>query len=99
MNHPLDSKTELQSIELIQLYDYWNKLRGKRFAPSLREVDPREISRLLPWVWLVDVVDDGDDFLFRLGGEKIIEYVGRRLSGARLNHFRNQHFFETMREA
>jgi hypothetical protein len=99
MNAPLTSKADLTSPRLVQLYDYWNKLRGPRIAPALREVDPREIAAVLPWVWLADVVDGGDDFGFRLGGERVIEYVGRRLSGARLNFFRGQPFFETMRGA
>jgi hypothetical protein len=99
MNSPLASKADLQSPRLVQIYEYWTKLRGPRFAPALREIDPREISQLMPWVWLADVVDDGEDFGFRLGGERIIEYVGRRLSGARLNYFRGQPFFETMRGA
>jgi hypothetical protein len=99
MNFPLNSKADLQSPRLVQLFDYWTRLRGPRIAPALREIDPREISQLLPWIWLADVVDDGEDFGFRLGGERIIEYVGRRLSGARLNFFRGQPFFETMRDA
>lgn len=98
MNFPYRSKADLQSPRLIQLYEYWNALKGPRFAPALREIDPRAIPGLLPWLWLADVVDQGTDFGFRLGGERIIEYVGKRLSGARLSALQGLPFFEAMRE-
>jgi hypothetical protein len=60
--------------EIVEIYDYW---RGKAPAdgqlPGRRHIDPAEIPRLLPNVWLVDVVDDPRRFKVRLIGTALVD--------------------------
>lgn len=64
---------------------YWNALRGSRPFPCRAEVHPREIARILPHTHMIQVLDGGEDFLFRIAGEAEVKavkvpFVGKRLS-------------------
>lgn len=54
--------------ELRELYRYWTDKRGARSYPSRGDIAPGEIKRLLPFVLLLDVLDGGRHFRFRLVG-------------------------------
>ena len=73
-----------QAIEaplLGELYAYWTAKRGARFAPPRTEVDPVEIPRLLPHLMLIDVVDGGARFRYRLAGTEIESRFGCSMVG------------------
>lgn len=73
-----------QAIEaplLAELYAYWTAKRGARFAPARTEVDPVEIPRLLPHLMLIDVVDRGARFRYRLAGTVIESRFGCSMVG------------------
>jgi hypothetical protein len=64
---------------------YWERLRGERTMPRRQDIDPVDIPRLLPFVMLVDVLDEPLDFRFRLIGGEVQTlcapcYIGRRFS-------------------
>jgi len=61
------------------LFDYWNRLRGARAAPSRTEINPREIAACLGDVFLIE--GSLADFRFRLAGSRIGEGLGRALTG------------------
>lgn len=61
------------------LFDYWNRLRGSRAAPSRTEINPREIAECLGDVFLIE--GTMADFRFRLAGSRIGEGLGRALTG------------------
>lgn len=61
------------------LFDYWNRLRGMRAAPSRTEINPREIAGCLGDVFLIE--GTLADFRFRLAGSRIGEGLGRALTG------------------
>jgi hypothetical protein len=54
--------------ELRALYLYWSEKRGLRSYPARDDIAPDEIKRLLPFVLLLDVLDEGRHFRFRLVG-------------------------------
>ena len=56
------------------IYDYWRrKAPEPGLLPGRRHLDPIEIPRLLPHVWLVDVVDDPRRFRVRLIGTALVD--------------------------
>ena len=57
--------------ELRDLYCYWHEKRGGRGYPARADILPEEIARLLPYVMLVDVLDEGRHFRFRLIGTDV----------------------------
>lgn len=69
-----------QSI-LAELYDYWKAKRRNGFAPARRDLDPVEMPRLLPHLMLVDVVDGGARFRYRLAGTEIESRFGCSMVG------------------
>jgi hypothetical protein len=60
--------------EIVALYAYWrSKAPGEGVLPGRRHIDPVEIPKLLPYVFLLDVVDDIRRFRVRLVGTALIE--------------------------
>lgn len=66
---------------LADLFAYWNAKRGNRPAPSRRDLDPREITRLLPFLHLIDVEPEPMRFRHRLVGSELVDMMGRNVSG------------------
>jgi hypothetical protein len=73
--------TTLQDKRLRDLLVYWLKLSGDRAIPSRNDFDPLDIPRLLPFLVLVDVLDDALDFRFRLTGTHFREFAGDEATG------------------
>ncbi|HWA45342.1 MAG TPA: PAS domain-containing protein [Hypericibacter adhaerens] len=63
------------------LLAYWNLKRGDRPAPSRRDIDPRDIARLLPCLHLIDVEPQPLRFRHRLVGSELIDMMGRNVTG------------------
>jgi len=61
---------------------YWMQKRGDRLMPSRRDIDPTEIPRkILPNLQLIDVVDGGARFRYRLVGTATVEAYGKDFTG------------------
>jgi hypothetical protein len=71
---------ELVSERLARTYQTWQELRGARFAPSRKDITPSRFKDVLRDVFLIDVVDDGADFRFALGGDTLVRFLGNRLT-------------------
>ena len=57
--------------QLRDLYLYWDGKRGPRNYPARVDIEPQEIKNLLPYVMLVDVLEEGRFFRFRLVGTDV----------------------------
>ena len=66
---------------LRELHLYWVTKRGLRIAPSRAEMRPEEIAPLLPYVYIVDIIDRPRRFRFRLVGTRIVEGYGEDVTG------------------
>jgi hypothetical protein len=61
---------------------YWIEKRGNRLMPSRRDIDPTEIPRkILPNLQIIDVVDGGARFRYRLIGTATVEAYGEDFTG------------------
>jgi hypothetical protein len=72
----------LTTTQLRFLRRYWDDLRGKRPLPRAQEVDALEMRPALGYVMLVDVIDDGCDFRYRLFGSIVASVSGFDLTGS-----------------
>jgi len=70
---------------LKELFAYWDRKRGSRRAPRRADIDPTEIPAHLPFIHLVDVLDGGADFRFRVVGTAITAGMGRDSTGKRFS--------------
>lgn len=72
---------QLPDRKLRRLYDYWRSLCRGASPPSRRDIDPVEIPELLPNIFLIDVIGDAEDFVFRLAGSLVEEAFSMALRG------------------
>jgi hypothetical protein len=63
------------------LVAYWDAKRAGRLAPPRSAIDPVEIPRHLPHLFMLDVIEAGSDFRFRLIGTEIVHGLGRDSTG------------------
>lgn len=66
------------------LLTYWDARRGACALPGRRDIDPAELTPILPNLLLVDVAHDPLDFAYRLIGTEIVENSARDYTGTRL---------------
>ncbi|MEQ8357582.1 MAG: PAS domain-containing protein [Kiloniellaceae bacterium] len=71
----------LPDSKLQRLYHYWLTQCRSGSIPSRRDIDPLEIPDLLPNVFLLDVVGDAEDFVFRLAGSLVEDAFNMSLRG------------------
>lgn len=62
------------------LLDYFNRIRGKDDAPLRRHVNPSDIPRLLPDIFMLEAVDNRW-FRFRLAGTRLCAALGQEARG------------------
>jgi CheY-like chemotaxis protein len=61
---------------------YWREKRGTRAMPMRRDIDAAELPKhLLPHLQLIDVIDGGERFYFRLVGTAIVDAFGGEFTG------------------
>jgi hypothetical protein len=70
---------------LAQALAYWRAKRRARAMPSRRDIDPTEIGPLLPHLQLIDVVDGGIRYRYRLAGTSLVAAFGREYTGRYLD--------------
>ncbi len=63
---------------------YWRRLKGDRAFPARRQLSPRDIAGLLRNVILVRVVNDGDDYEFRIVGDAHVQMSGFNMQGGHI---------------
>ena len=79
----IDPDLTIESERLVEVADYWRKLRGDRKMPARQDVDPLRMPRhLLPHLELIDVVRQPDTRLrWRLIGTHVTTAVSRDSTG------------------
>ena len=68
-----------------QAVAHWQALRGDRPMPRRSALDPLDVPALLPYSELIEVLDGGADFRYRVVGSEIDRissgfYTGKRVS-------------------
>jgi len=61
--------------------DYWKRKRGAAAWPRRQDIVPAEIKQWLPRVLLVEAIDRGADFRYRLVGSRLGEFFPAEPSG------------------
>lgn len=82
---------DLTQPQLGFLLHYWEGLSRQTEAPGphLRLIDPLEMREALGFVALIDVVEGGRDFAYRVYGTRIVERYGADLTGRRVSETDN----------
>ena len=78
---------KLESPAVIAGNTYWQNLRGTRRFPARQDMHPRDFASLLRDMLLVQVIDSGADFKFRITGDAHVQAYAIPFQGRRLNEF------------
>jgi hypothetical protein len=76
---------DVNAPPLAALLEYWTALRRGESLPAADKVDPLGMRRSLGYVMLVDVVEDGRDFRYRLFGSAVAAISGFDMTGRLLS--------------
>jgi hypothetical protein len=73
--------------EFAELLRYWDSKRQGGRLPARTDIDPLDLTRLLPHLLLFDVVrtDDGPRFRFRVAGTAFTTLIDRDVTGLHLD--------------
>lgn len=71
---------KLGDLRLVRLWQYWNELSIHGRLPSRGQIDPSQITPVLPWTFLIDVTSS-DGFRYRLVGTRIVQDMGYDMTG------------------
>ena len=80
---------DITSDDLNRALALWDQWRGDRAGPTWAEIDLATLPpALLPLTTVVDVIDDGQDYLYRFWGTGLTHLFGRDESGTHLSDHR-----------
>jgi hypothetical protein len=74
-----------------QLREYWESLNGGN-PPERNQIDPEQITSLLPYMLLVDFESDPFRVRYRLTGTQVDQDTGYNLTGRYLDEFLEEPF-------
>jgi hypothetical protein len=78
---PFPRPADVADPRFAQLIDYWMQRRARKAMPARADIDPTDIPRLLPQIFLVDVGSDASDLRYRLVGTEVVRLFGMELTG------------------
>ncbi len=78
---------QIEDSRLRQLRDYWRAKAGGAPAAPEHMIDPAEMRFILGYVMLLEVLEAGSDFRYRLYGSLIAERFGRDVTGQTVRQF------------
>jgi len=90
LENPCEPLVTLRSPINLFGYEYWRRKRAGRAMPSRRDVDPAEIAKILPHIFLLDVRQQPLDFRYRLIGTKMDEHMLGRYTGLWMSQIPHQ---------
>lgn len=85
MRLSMDSFDHVEQPLLRDLIGYWMAAARERDMPARRDIDPAEIPRLLPFVWLCDYLPDSRRFRYRLMGDHVRDAYDSNATGRYLD--------------
>ena len=62
--------------DILTVLAYWESKKRGREMPGREDVDPTELVKFLPYISIVDVVEDARRFVYRLVGTMEVEVRG-----------------------
>ncbi len=74
----------MRSKSAIEIFSYWNELRGHDEAPSRDQIEPAHIRTLLADLFILEY-QANDEIRFRLAGTRICALFSRELRGSRFD--------------
>lgn len=90
----MEFSAKINHPKLVELYHYWLSKRGDRRMPSRADIEPMELRSLLPNIILMDVLEPGKTYRYRLVGTAVEEAIGIGLTGKLLSEVATGRLFD-----
>lgn len=75
---------DIDSPSLTAAYDYWDNVRGEKFAPNLKEFKLEALPpAIIPRTTVVDFEGPPFDYRYRFFGTEVVRVAGMELTGKR----------------
>lgn len=71
LNYPVD----IEHPKLLDLLRFWEEKRGARTMPRRSEIDVLELAPWLGNLILLEVLDYGENFLYRVYGTNLVRLI------------------------
>ena len=78
------------SPDLCQLLGYWRSLGGGKTVPERSLLDLRQLTNLLPWMFILEMGPDGG-LRYRLAGSSLESALGRGMAGRTYSEIFSDH--------
>ena len=78
----------LYEAPLKVLFQWWRAQRPARGLPSIDAVDPVALKEALGYLMILDVLEDGWDYRYRLYGSEIAQHAKRDYTGQRTSELK-----------
>src|SRR5436309_746105 len=72
-------------------------MAGDRLAPSRKEIVPARFKQVLDSIFIMEVVGNGADFRFALGGQTLVRFMNGRHAGKLLSSLPPTPYYGGMR--
>jgi hypothetical protein len=96
---PLKPATSVAGQINNALLAIWQRIRANRIAPTREEITLGMVRGLSSHFWLIDVIDGGADFRFRLTGDRIVQFLDNNPTGKLLSQLKDGTFRQRMMAA
>jgi hypothetical protein len=83
--HPSAQTFPFKTHVVREAYSYWLSKSKTGRLPSRRDIRPEEITSLLPYIYLVEVIGDPPSFKYRLVGTQFYQWTRREYTGVTVN--------------
>lgn len=80
-----------ENSEIRRMSEYWFSICDGKPMPQISDFDTIKFPENTPWMAIVEVLDEGADFLFRLVGTKVARIFDGDLTGKRLSQGMRDH--------
>ncbi len=75
---------------VVAMYDFWRREHRNDAVPHIRSIDPvRMPVSALPWLGILQPLNDAEDFLIRLSATGVVEAIKADLTNMRVSELRN----------
>lgn len=69
------------------LYDHWLEAKGDDSMPRFKQMRPDQLRDLTPFVYIMNILDDGTDFSVRFMGSAITQSIGGDYTNVKISDF------------
>ena len=89
----MSAPSECRQPENRTLLEYWTERCGEKIAPAWSDIHLTELpANIIPWVIVVDVIDEPIDFIYRFWGTVHIRTLGLEMTGRSVRNLLNLEF-------